>query len=114
MIGQVLRSDVYWVDLDPVRGWELAKTRPCVIVSASELNAVRRTVVIVPLTTTKSPATWPLLIDMPSQGTESKARIEQIRVIDKSRLKKRIDKVSLVDMSQLESALGLLLNIGTP
>lgn len=112
MSAAILRSDVYWVDLDPSRGSELAKTRPCIIVSATELNAIRRTVVIVPLTTTTSPATWPLLIEIPSQGTKSKARIEQIRVIDKSRLKRRMDKVSSADMAHLESALGLLLGIG--
>ena len=49
---KIERGNVYWADLDPVRCSEMAKTRPCVVVSATQFNAIRRTVVIVPLTTT--------------------------------------------------------------
>ncbi|MFX5611461.1 type II toxin-antitoxin system PemK/MazF family toxin, partial [Acinetobacter baumannii] len=45
------RGDVYWVDLDPTRGAEIQKKRPCVLVSLSTINQVRRTVIVVPLST---------------------------------------------------------------
>ena len=35
---KIERGNVYWADLDPVRGSEMAKTRPCVVVSATQFN----------------------------------------------------------------------------
>lgn len=106
------RADVYWVTLDPAQGSELAKTRPCVVVSATELNAVRRTVVIVPLTSTSAPPQWPLLIELPSFTPKTRARIEQIRVVDKSRLRERIGRMDDEAMALIQAALALVLGIG--
>ena len=111
MNTRIERGEVYWAVLDPVVGSELAKTRPCVVVSATEVNAVRRTVVIVPLTTTTAPPRWPLLIELPTFTAKSRARIEQIRAIDKSRLRQRIDTMDAAAMSQIEMALGLVLGM---
>jgi mRNA interferase MazF len=103
------RGEVFWGSLDPVRGAEIAKTRPCVVISDSSINLVRKTVVILPLTTTKNPATWPLLIEIPSIGASSKARMEQLRCVDKNRLGEYIDNVSEVDMAEIERALKRIL-----
>jgi mRNA interferase MazF len=111
MTKHVARADVYWVTLDPVQGSELAKTRPCVVVSSTELNAVRRTVVIVPLTSTNSPPNWPLLIELPTFTPKTRARIEQIRVVDKSRLRTRNDAMDREAMASIEAAMGLVLGI---
>ena len=43
---------VYWVELDPTRGGEMAKTRPCVVVTPSDLNMYLTIVVIAPITST--------------------------------------------------------------
>lgn len=106
------RAEVYWGALDPVRGAEISKTRPCVVVSASEINAARKTVVILPLTTTNNAATWPLLIELPSVGAASKARTEQLRCVDKNRLGEYIDSVSEADMQEIERALKRVLVLG--
>lgn len=45
------RGDVYLVDLDPTRGSEIRKTRPCLVVSPDELNQHLRTVIVAPMTT---------------------------------------------------------------
>jgi mRNA interferase MazF len=113
MSALVARCEVYWVDLDPVRGSELAKTRPCVVVSETEVNRVRRTVVVVPLTSTDSPTTWPLLIGLPDFTPKTKARIEQIRAVDRSRLRKRIAVMDAKSMLSIEAALSLVLHIGS-
>ena len=107
----VARADVFWVTLDPVQGSEMAKTRPCVVVSSTELNAVRRTVVIVPLTSTHAPPNWPLLIELPTFTAKTRARIEQIRVVDKSRLRARIDAMDDEAMVLIETAMALVLGI---
>lgn len=49
------RYDIHWVDLEPVRGSELRKTRPAVIVSLDVLNRALETVVVCPLTTKLHP-----------------------------------------------------------
>ena len=45
------RGDVYLVSLDPTKGREIKKTRPCVIVSPDELNAHLSTFIVAPMTT---------------------------------------------------------------
>jgi len=47
----VSRGDIFLVALNPTRGSEIRKTRPCVVVSPDELNAHLRTFIVAPLTT---------------------------------------------------------------
>jgi mRNA interferase MazF len=49
-MGMVKRGEVYWVNLDPTVGTEIKKTRPCLIVSPDDLNAILPRVMIAPLT----------------------------------------------------------------
>lgn len=111
MNTRIERGQVYWAELDPVRGSEISKTRPCVILSASEINRRRRTVVIVPLTSTPEPVRFPLVIGVPSAGIGSKARTEQIRSIDKSRLTRLIGQVSDADLSEIARGVARVLNL---
>ena len=105
----IQRGAVYWVELDPTRGAEIAKTRPCLVLSASSVNPYRKTVVVIPLTTTTTAPTPPLLIAMPSAGANSKARIEHIRAVDKSRLQRKLGNISAQDMQAVGNALVELL-----
>lgn len=111
MNPSIERGDVYWVELDPTRGAEIAKTRPCFVMSATEINQHRKTVVVIPLTTTTAPATPPLLIAMPSAGASSKARIEHIRAVDKSRLQRKLGRLSAQDMHAVEEAVRRVLRL---
>jgi len=77
------RGDVYWTALDPARGAEMQKTRPCLVITTNFVNRKRRTIVVVPLPTT-SPKEWPLYVPLPSAGENSQAVIDQIRVVDKT------------------------------
>jgi len=106
-----LRGRVYWVELDPIKGAEISKTRPCVILSTNEVNQHRKTVVVLPLTTTKTPAIPPLLIATPSMGADSKARIEHIRGVDKSRIRAAIGDMDAVDVAAVEDALRRVLRL---
>ena len=110
MSAAIERGDVYWVELDPTRGSEVAKTRPCFVLSATEINQHRKTVVVIPLTTTATPAA-PLLIAIPSTGATSKARIEHIRAVDKSRLQRKLGKLSVQDLHAAEEALRRVLRL---
>ena len=112
MSGPIQRGQVYWVVLDPVRGAEMSKTRPCVILSANEINRRRHTVVIVPLTSTPESVQFPLVIDVPSAGIGSKARSEQIRSVDKSRLGSLIGHISDSDLSEISDGVARVLGLG--
>ena len=111
MNESIQRGQVYWVVLDPVRGSEIAKTRPCVVLSANEINRRRNTVVIVPLTSTSAPIHFPLVIDVPSAGIGSKVRSEQIRSVDKSRLTSLIGQISDSDLSDISHGVARVLGI---
>jgi mRNA interferase MazF len=78
------RGDVYWVDLDPTRGSEIEKTRPCVIVSPDELNQHLRTVLIAPLTTGGRPYPW--RVECRVQDQQGRVALDQLRTVDRERL----------------------------
>jgi mRNA interferase MazF len=111
MTTPIQRGQVYWVNLDPVRGSEISKTRPCVVLSANEINRRRNTVVIVPLTSTPEPVHFPLVIGVPSAGLGSKARSEQIRSVDRSRLTSLIGIISDADLNEITAGVAKVLVI---
>ena len=54
-MGMVKRGEVYWVNLDPVVGTEISKTRPARVVSPDDMNAALPRVIIAPLTSAGRP-----------------------------------------------------------
>jgi len=52
---KILRGEIWWVNLDPTQGSEIEKTRPCLVLSHDTLNRLRRTVVVVPLSSAAKP-----------------------------------------------------------
>jgi len=45
--------EIYWVDLNPTRGSEMKKIRPCVVVSPNDMNKYLDTIIIAPITSAK-------------------------------------------------------------
>jgi len=88
----VRRGDVFLVSLDPARGGEIQKTRPCVIVSPDELNSYLRTFIVAPLTTGGHP--YPFRVPCRFEGRAAYIVIDQIRTIDRERLVRRLGKLS--------------------
>ena len=105
------RGEVWWVQLDPTLGSEIAKTRPCLILSTNVVNERRRTVVVVPLSTSPT-ASPPLLIPVQCAGRTVVAVTDQIRAIAKERLLTRLGEISLSDMQAVESGLLRILELG--
>jgi mRNA interferase MazF len=106
----IRRGEIWWVSLDPARGSEIRKTRPCVVLSADEINRRRRTPVVVPLSSAPDDAP-PVVISVPSAGRESVAIVDQIRAVDKSRFVRTSGRLSSEDMALIESALGRILEM---
>jgi mRNA-degrading endonuclease toxin of MazEF toxin-antitoxin module len=74
------RGAVYWVDLDPTRGSEIQKTRPCVVVSPDELNAHLRTVIVAPVTSGGQPYPW--RVECRVQEKDGRVALDQLRLLD--------------------------------
>jgi mRNA interferase MazF len=93
------------VDLQPTRGRELKKTRPAVVISRDELNAVLDTVVICPLTSSLHPA-WRTRLQVTINGKQSEIAVDQVRVVSKERLiPKKISDLSATEEAALRALL---------
>ena len=101
---KINRGAIWWVNLDPTIGSEIKKRRPCVIISHSIINDVRRTIVIIPLSTSHKEH-LPIAVSLSYQNNSAIAVCDQIRAIDKSRLVGYIDELSSKEMHKLETAL---------
>jgi mRNA interferase MazF len=77
--------------------------RPCVIVSRNEVNAIVRTVVVVPLTSSRRK--WPFRSPANFGGVEGDCAIDHVRAVDKSRLVKRLGQLGAEDSADLASYL---------
>jgi mRNA interferase MazF len=97
-VGQVVRGDVFLVDLNPTRGGEIRKKRPCVVVSLDELNAHLRTFILAPLTTGSH--AYPFRVPGKFQGKAGHVVLDQIRTVDEERLVKRLGPLSPLALGQ--------------
>ena len=86
------RSEVFLVALDPTRGREIRKSRPCVVVSPNELNAHLSTVIVAPMTT--GGHEYPFRIKCRFQRRTGYVVLDQIRTVDTGRLVRRLGKLS--------------------
>ena len=105
----VRRGDVFLVSLDPARGSEIQKTRPCVVVSPDELNSYLRTFIVAPLTT--GGHSYPFRIPCRFEGRAGYIVLDQIRTVDRERLERRLGKLS---PSTLGNILAILQEMFTP
>ncbi len=98
----VKRFDVWLVNLDPAKGREINKTRPCVVISPNEMSALS-TVLMAPMTT--KGFDFPCRITCRLKGKTGLILLDQIRAIDKSRLVKKLGIVSRKTQVKLCSGL---------
>ena len=87
------RYEIRWAMLDPVRGAEMAKTRPVVIVSLDVLNERLQTVTVCPLTSTLHPD-WRSRLQVRCGRQNADIAVDQIRTISKSRLGDKIGRLT--------------------
>lgn len=85
-------DEVWLVSLDPTRGSEIKKTRPCLIISPDEINQHLRTVIIAPMTTAQRP--YPTRVGLTFQGRSGQVALDQIRAVDHGRLVRRLGTIS--------------------
>ena len=95
----VRRFDIFFIELDPTIGSEINKTRPCVIISPDEMNNALNTVIVAPLTSTIR--NYPMRINCIVQGKQGQIALDQLRTIDKSRLKNHIENLNQETQNKL-------------
>jgi len=105
------RGEIWWVRLDPTLGSELRKTRLCLVIGTNVLNQWRRTVVVIPLSSSPR-ASPPLLVPVVCAGQPSIAVLDQIRAVAKERLDRVIGMVSGEEMTAVVDGLRQILDLG--
>jgi mRNA interferase MazF len=103
-MGMVINQyEVYLVDLDPTKGHEIQKTRPCLVISPNEMNHAISTVIIAPMTTKSHP--FPTRIELEFNKKTGWIVLDQIRTIDKTRLIKKMGKIEKKQIQQVKDIL---------
>src|SRR5664279_5619232 len=99
-MARILRGDVRWADLNPVRGHEQAGERPVLVLSHDVFNERSGTIIAVALTSQEPRAGFPLTMEIKAQGLPKRswAKISQIRTLSTDRIGRRLARVSDEDL----------------
>lgn len=106
-MARLLRGEVYWADLNPVRGREQAGLRPVLVISHEPLNRYSGTVIALALTSQPQRAGFPLThqIDSLKMPRPSWVKISQVRTLSAERLGKRIGSLSPEEVERIVEGL---------
>lgn len=106
------RGEIYYADLSPVVGSEQGGYRPVLILQNNKGNKYSSTVIVASITSRLSKHRLPTHVDMSSIRLKkhSIALLEQLRTIDKARMKEYIGKATKAEMKEIEAA--LLISVG--
>ena len=85
--NNISRFDVWLVQLNPTKGKEINKTRPCIVISPNEISALS-TVIVAPMTT--KGFDFPCRISCKFKSKDGLLLLDQIRAVDKTRLVKKL------------------------
>jgi len=102
-MASLLRGDICWADLDPVRGREQAGLRPVLILSNDLFNARSGTVIAMAITSSPPRAGYPLTYPLPPSTLPkpSWVKISQVRTISIERIGKRLARLPAEDLQQI-------------
>ena len=111
----IKRGDVYYADLSPVIGSEQGGVRPVLIVQNDIGNRYSPTVVVVAITSQIQKAKLPTHLEITAEEYDidknSVVLMEQIRTIDKQRLKEKITHIDAELMGKIDEALKISLGL---
>ncbi len=108
------QRDIYWIDLEPAKGAETKKLRPCVIVQGDLVNIQSRTLIVAPLLPNHKP--WPFAVNLePTQenGLDKNRHInlKQLRAVDVSRIGKKQGKLESQYIDSIKDALTIVFDL---
>lgn len=102
-MARILRGEIRWADLNPVRGREQAGLRPVVIVSHDVFNERSGTVIAVALTSQEPKAGFPLTLETSAAGLSKRSwvKISQIRTLAVERIGRRLGIASEEELARV-------------
>ncbi len=116
-MNNIRRGDIFYADLSPVVGSEQGGIRPVLIVQNDVGNRFSPTVIAAAITSQKDKARLPTHIQLNSTGSglakDSIVLLEQIRTIDKRRLKEHMGRLDEHSMARVNEALQISFGLGT-
>ena len=113
----IRRGDLFYADLNPVAGSEQGGIRPVLVIQNDVGNHFSPTVVAAAITSRKAKNSLPthiLLENVPGLAPTSLLLLEQLRTIDRKRLRGYIGRISKEKMLEVDAALAISIGIGYP
>ena len=106
-MAKILRGEIRWADLNPVRGREQAGRRPVLILSQDIFNECSGTVIAVALTGQPQRAGFPLSLELHGTGSAKRSwvKISQIRTLSIERIGKKVGRASQDELGQIVEGL---------
>ena len=102
-MARILRGDIFWADLNPVRGHEQAGQRPVVVLSQDVFNERSGTVIAVAITSQSPRAGFPLTLELAAKGLPKRSwvKISQIRTLSVERIGRKLGRASPEELAQV-------------
>lgn len=111
----IRRGDIFLVNLEPVKGSEQGRTRPCLVIQNDIGNRFSPTVIVAPLTTKAFSKEYPTNVAVGGEDSgldsDSTVLLNQIRTIDKSRLIRRLCRLDTTMMQRVDMAIKVSLGL---
>jgi mRNA interferase MazF len=106
-VARILRGEIYWADLNPVRGHEQGGHRPVLVISQDIFNERSGTVIAMALTSRAQTAGLPLDLKIESMRLPKASwiKISQVRTLSTQRLGNRLGRVSAEELEQVVEGL---------
>jgi mRNA interferase MazF len=108
LVSYPKQDEVWLVALDPSRGSEIKKTRPCLVVSPDEMNEPLQTVIVAPMTTTLR--TYPTRVNISFRRKNGQVALDQLRAVDRARL---VTKLGLISPDSVKEVSAVLVEMFT-
>jgi mRNA interferase MazF len=110
-VARILRGEIRWADLNPVRGREQAGQRPVLILSHDVFNERSGTVIAVAMTSQEPRASFPLSVESKAAGLTKRSwvKISQIRTLSVDRVGRRIAHATEEELARVLQGLNEIL-----
>ena len=110
-MARILRGEIRWADLNPVRGREQAGLRPVLVLSHDVFNERSGTVIAVALTSQPQRAAFPLTLELQAAKLPKRSwvKIGQIRTLSTERVGRRVARASDEDLVRIVEGLNEIL-----
>ena len=97
------RDEVWLIALDPSKGSDIRRTRPCLVVSPDEMNEPLQTVLVAPVTTTLR--SYPTRVKLNFRNKAGQVALDQLRAVDRQRLVRKLGTISNKTAAAVSSVL---------